>query len=179
MDERRTGWMIIFICILALFVLFAVRGCADEIDDIIPFVIQVESSSNPNAVSSAGCIGLMQINPRGALAEWNAQPVIKYQFLILDRFGNEERRTPRIPPIYSVSDLFDPKTNIKIGEWYLRRLKNHYLKENYTLKRLLFAWNGGITKLRRFNYDCSKMPSESRRFYEKVIKRYNRARENE
>jgi len=75
--------------------------------------------------------------------------------------------------IFTTDDLSVPKYNVKIGTFYLKRLKNHYLKDNYTLERLLCAWNGGITKLRRYNYDCSKMPRESREFSMKVMAIYN------
>ncbi len=73
---------------------------------------------------------------------------------------------------YKTADLFDIEKNIFIGKWYLRRLKNHYLKDDYTIERMLHAWNGGITRLRKLDYDCSKMPRESREFSKKVLRLY-------
>ena len=41
----------------------------------ISTIIQIESSGNPNAYNPrSGCIGLMQISPKGALADWNKYP---------------------------------------------------------------------------------------------------------
>ncbi|GAH13902.1 unnamed protein product, partial [marine sediment metagenome] len=71
-------------------------------------------------------------------------------------------------------DLFVPEVNKGVGTWYLRRLKDHYLKDNYTIERMLSAWNGGITRLRRLNYDCSKMPKETRNFVKKVLRLYKK-----
>jgi hypothetical protein len=52
--------------------------------ELISAIIQVESGGNPSAISPQGCIGLMQINPKGALKEWNEN----YQFEISAReFG--------------------------------------------------------------------------------------------
>lgn len=149
---------------------------ADQIDDIIPFIIQQESGGRADAVGDNGnSIGLMQINVNGALKEWNEWH--KNNPYPLSR--KEQYKHGMIPvDISRIEHLFNPEKNITVGRWYLRRLKNHYLKDNYTLKRLIFAWNCGITKLRKANYDCSKMPKSSRRFYEKVIKLYNKAREN-
>jgi len=122
---------------------------ADEIDDIIPFVIIAESGGDSNAVSPAGAVGLMQITP-----------------IVLKEYRQECNAIRNV----EVEDLKNPHLNKAIGEWYLRRLKDHYFRDNYTLERMLCAWNGGITKLRRYDYDCSKMPRESREFSKKVMR---------
>ena len=120
----------------------------DEIDAILPYLIQVESGGNPNAVSHAGAVGLCQITPivlkELNMSGWHA----------------------------SMEDLFDPVFNIYVSRWYLRRLRDHYLKDNYTLERMLAAYNGGITRLRRNNYDIEKMPSETRSYVRKIMKLY-------
>ncbi len=61
-------------------------------------VAQVESNFNPNAVSSKGAIGVMQIMPRTALYE----------------YGITKER------------LFNPETNIKIGIKFLNHLITKY-----------------------------------------------------
>ena len=169
---------LIIIFLIALFMVGL--SYADEIDDLIPHIIQVESGGNPNAISKDGCIGLMQIS-RTALAEYNYH-VYKgplwgdtcsphshvYGCVHVDWTGIETIT-------HDDQDLFIPDINIKIGEWYLRRLKDHYLKNNYTIERMLCAWNGGITRLRQVNYDCSKMPKESRNFSRKVIILYEKS----
>jgi len=143
---------------ILLFLLLSFNCYADEIDDLIPYIIQVESSGNPYAVSKDGCIGLMQISPNGALAEYNQRGFPKNIY---------------IEPLFLIEDLYNPNVNVKIGTWYLRRLKDHYLKDNYTVERILAAWNGGITRLRKNDYNVSKMPEETRNFVKKVMRLYN------
>lgn len=151
---------------------------ADEIDDIIPAVIMVESGGRADAVSPCGAIGVMQISAC-VLLEWNANQRSKYNIII--RYGElDSLRTSYSAgweydmgaDIYMVEDLYNRSVNMKIGTWYLRRLKDHYLKGNYTVERMLAAYNGGITRLRKNNYDISKMPKETRDYVKKVIKIY-------
>ena len=130
----------------------------DEIDDLIPAIIEIESGGNPHAVSPAGAVGLMQLS-----------------VLVVEEYAEiEDRFYLDAAPGFVVQRWYDkryiPSWNLMVGEWYLRRIRDHYLKENYTVERLLHAWNGGITKLRKYNYDCSKMPKESREFSRKVLK---------
>ncbi len=137
---------------------------ADEIDDnLISAIIQVESGGNPNAVSSQGAIGLMQIT-QIVFEEWDIE---KSDFANSCAW-NPPCRLCKKPII----DLYNPKDNIRVGTWYLSRLKYYYLKENYTIERLLAAYNGGITRLKKCNYDVSKMPKETREYVKKIMKLY-------
>lgn len=135
---------------LACFLLMANGAWADVIDDLVPAIIQVESHGNPNAVSPAGAIGLMQITP-----------------IVLREF----KQTLGYGKGFDF-DLYNAQVNVIIGTWYLRRLKDHYLKDKFTIERILAAYNGGITRLRKVNYDVSRMPKESREYVKKVIKLY-------
>ena len=137
--------------ILVLFLCGTVH--ADDIIELVPCIITVESDWRVEAVSNKGGVGLMQITP-----------------IVLVEYNTERAKEGYAP--YIMEEIFDPAVNVRIGTWYLRRLKDHYLCENYTIERLLHAWNGGITKLRKYNYDCSKMPKESRKFSRKVIGLY-------
>ena len=121
---------------------------ADEIDDLIPAIIQIESGGNPRAVSPKGAIGILQITP-----------------IVLEEYNQVEKRIIKGP-------LFDPQVNIEYGQWYLRRLKDHYLKNHYTIERLLAAWNCGPTKLKSVNYDINRCPEETREFVKRVMKIY-------
>lgn len=203
----NSGYILI-VC-LSIMTLLTSPAWADEIDDILPFVIQVESSGNPNAVSKDGCVGLMQVSPIVLIEYTNVMG------------GN------RLLPYYHYEDLFDPEINVKIGTWYLRRLRDHYLtdkkiqqhlnymakKENWLIKDnppisicgypcglgitifmndtgnskwanttdiklalILSAYNGGPTRLKKVNYDISKMPEETRDYVRKVMKLYKKAR---
>ena len=120
-----------------------------EIDDrLIAAIIEVESGGNPYAVSKAGCIGLMQISE-----------------IVVKEFSK-----------YAPSgflcglDLYNHYDNKSIGTWYLNRLKDHYGCDS--IEKVLAAYNGGITRLRRYNYDISRMPAETRAYVKKVLKIY-------
>ena len=139
-----------------------------EIEDLVPFIIMVESSGNPSAVSHCGAIGLMQITPI-VLKEWNATRDT--------RLFSTDIRNHR--PYRYLKNLFDPEKNITIGTWYLERLKNHYLKDSYTDERMLAAYNGGITRLRRLlrqGKDWQDMPRESVNYVKKVMKLYKESK---
>ena len=136
----------------------------DDIEDLIPSIIMCESGGNPHAVSPVGAIGLFQITPI-VLKEWN-----QHGGTFHEDYGIGFREFIQ----FNIADLYNVKVNYAIADWYLHRLKNYYLKENYTPERMLHAWNGGITKLRKYNYDCSKMPRESRNFSRKVMRLYRR-----
>lgn len=146
---------------------------ADEIDDIIPYVIQAESGGNANAVSSCGAVGLMQITPI-VLREYNNNVTDNQRFYregYNKKISHEEWEwIPTHPENFKMDDMYDPHFNKLVGEFYLRRLRDYYLGGDYTLERLLCAWNGGITRLRKVNYDCSKMPKKSRNFSANVFK---------
>lgn len=66
-------------------------------------VIYCESSFRPEALSSAGAIGLMQIMP--STGEWIAQ---------------------KLGETYDVQRLYDPETNIRYGCWYLNYLGERF-----------------------------------------------------
>jgi len=101
----------------------------DKYDDIIkkaadiyghPFwliraVVEAESGGNPDAVSSCGAIGLMQIMPET---------------------GKELGLTEE--------ELYDPKKNIMAGCEYLFRIKKWLRQPDFFHKLMLAAYNGGI-----------------------------------
>lgn len=78
-------------------------------------VANVESSFDPNAVSSAGAVGIMQLMP--ATAMWIC-------------------RSRALP--YSETSLFDPLVSLDLGAWYLR-----YLLQKFDLAYALCAYNAG------------------------------------
>lgn len=165
-----------------LILLIASSVGADEIDDLIPYIIQVESGGDVWAYSNKGAIGLMQIT-EPVIIEYCVENNKRYK-VEYTRIGDGTGRIAPNPKRYFMigqqedrfasrwTAIYLPEINKIIGEWYLRRLKNHYLKDNYTIERLLAAYNGGITRLRKNNYDISKMPHETRRYVKKVMKLY-------
>ena len=121
---------------------------AEEID--INKIIQIESSGNPHAYNkNSGCIGLMQINPKGALADWNykekkeSDKIIKAHEKEWEKYNkcqDEELNNlsgvgvyysacfiPALPfglfsiKTYELADLYNPKINVEIGTWYINK----------------------------------------------------------
>lgn len=91
-------------------------------------VIWVESKFNEAATSHKGARGLMQVIP--STGRWAAE-----------KLGIEG---------YSDDSLYDPAVNIRIGCWYLDRLRNHF-KGNLDLA--LAAYNGGSGNVEKWLED--------------------------
>lgn len=87
-------------------------------------VMREESGFRPEAVSSSGACGLMQLLP--STARWIAEEKL------------------RIP--YSDELLFDPDYNIRLGTWYLRYLLEQFGEVAWAVA----AYNGGPGNLRRW-----------------------------
>lgn len=167
------------LAIVLILIFASAFACADEIDDLIPFIIKVESGGNPNLVSDKGAIGLLQITPI-VLKEWNKDIQEKwdiYQQTYEQCKKEDSIWRPTRPHKYpdKVNVLFNINENVRIGEWYLRRLKDHYLKDNYTIERLLAAYNMGITKLKKLDYEWWRI-GETRRYVKKIIKLYKQGK---
>lgn len=99
-------------------------GAETEVDPfLLAAVIQVESGFRPEAVSSKGAVGLMQIMPDTAL--W-----------LGEKQGVEA----------SYQELIKPDSNIRLGSFYLAYL----LEEFPTREAALAAYNGGPNNVRRW-----------------------------
>jgi soluble lytic murein transglycosylase len=84
---------------------------------LLAAVIEQESKFEADAKSSAGAIGLMQLQPATAKG-------------IAIRTGGSK---------FVLSDLYDPEINVRYGAWYL-----HHLMKKYGDERLaLAAYNAG------------------------------------
>jgi soluble lytic murein transglycosylase len=87
-------------------------------------VIEQESKFNASARSSAGAVGLMQLQPA------TAQGIAKYT-------GGSR---------FVLSDLDDPEINVRYGAWYL-----HHLMQKYDDERTaLAAYNAGQDNVDRW-----------------------------
>ena len=89
--------------------------------ELVLAVIQVESSFNRNAISNKGAKGLMQVMP---LTGWAMSEELQLQ-----GFDTEK--------------LFDSRTNVMLGTYYLKKLLNRY----NNLEHALLAYNAGPTLL--------------------------------
>lgn len=87
-------------------------------------IMRVESRFDPNARSSKGAVGLMQLMPD--TAQWAAEKM------------NIE---------YSHERLIEPEFNILIGCWYLSLLKSQY---NGNLIAAVASYNGGRTPVNQW-----------------------------
>lgn len=128
-----------------------------NIDPYLVFaIIKVESGFNPQATSSKNARGLMQITDK--TGKWGAES------LNLDNFA--------------VGELYDPKTNIQIGCWYLNMLMKEF---NNDLNLAVAAYNAGsgnVSKwLKDTNYSSSgqlnldRIPFKETRDYIKKVKK--------
>jgi peptidoglycan lytic transglycosylase len=104
-----------------------VRGHAQNYDlnpALLAAVIEEESKFRADAKSSAGAIGLMQLQPATAKG-------------IAIRTGGTK---------FVLSDLYDPELNVRYGAWYL-----HHLLLKYGDERLaLAAYNAGQENVDRW-----------------------------
>jgi peptidoglycan lytic transglycosylase len=104
-----------------------VRGHARNYDldpALLAAVIEQESKFNADARSSAGAIGLMQLQPATAKG-------------IALRTGGTK---------FVLSDLYDPELNVRYGAWYLRHLLDRYHDERLALA----AYNAGQLNVDRW-----------------------------
>jgi soluble lytic murein transglycosylase len=85
---------------------------------LIAAVIREESVYNPDAVSPAGALGLMQVLPQTGQ-------------MIAGRLGGES---------FSKERLFDPRYNIRMGSWYLGQLAEKF---DHNPVYMVAAYNAG------------------------------------
>ena len=91
---------------------------------LLAAVIEQESKFNADARSSAGAIGLMQLQPATAKG-------------IAIRTGGHK---------FVLSDLYNPEINVRYGAWYLRHLLDRYKDE----RTALAAYNAGEDNVDRW-----------------------------
>jgi soluble lytic murein transglycosylase len=109
-------------------------------------IISIESSGNPRAVSFRGAKygrGLMQIS-EVCLQEYN------------ERAGHIFTFYPE--------DLFDPKINVMIGEWYINKMVPKYLRHygiEDTIDNRLICYNFGIGNLLKYRRGEVALPRET------------------
>jgi len=144
---------------------------ADEINALIPFIIKVESNGNPNAVGTSGEIGLLQISSI-VLEEFNREHKI-YRYTTPSGKKGITHLPGREWETYKLAELFNHEVNIRVGTWYLRRLKDHYIPKNkYSVEVLLASYNCGPTKMRKLGWDWKKAPKSTVRYVKKVMALY-------
>lgn len=82
-----------------------------DVDLLVQSIIQVESNFDPNCISSAGCVSLMQLSPY-----WQASRAAKL----------------------GVRDLWNPYDNILVGVDFLKDLYFNYANQDMTLALMMY-----------------------------------------
>ena len=95
---------------------------------LVKAVIWRESRFDRQKYGTAGERGLMQVSERAA-NEWAREHKI-------DNFQPDQ--------------LFDPKTNLEAGTWYLRRAIDHWQTESDPLPFALAEYNAGASRAQRW-----------------------------
>ena len=153
---RRMLLLLAWMCMaaLAVFYLYSYRGfvvddmrfereiCqAAQKYDLDPLLVRAliyeESRFNPARVGNAGEIGLMQIMPSLAAADWAK--------------ANKRKRPMR-------EMLFSPELNLDIGCWYLRDSLNKFKDYDHALELALARYNAGLSRARRWTPAEKKAP---------------------
>jgi soluble lytic murein transglycosylase len=128
-----------------------VRGHAAEenLDPaLLAAVIESESKFDPNAHSSAGAVGLMQLTPQ------TAEGIAEYT-------GGTK---------FVVSDLANPEINVRYGAWYLRHLLDRYHDE----RTALAAYNAGEDNVDRWQARNEGIQFAETRAYVNRVERLKR-----
>ncbi|MGI6103462.1 MAG: lytic transglycosylase domain-containing protein [Patescibacteria group bacterium] len=127
---------------------------AHELDSfLVAAVIHTESRFRPTATSPVGARGLMQIMPLTGQG-------------IARRLGDSD---------FTVDKLYDPATNIKYGAYHLQGLMGRY---NSNVEAALVGYNGGGGAGDRFiRGETGSVPTESIRYYKKVLSAREKYRE--
>ena len=96
---------------------------------LVKAVVWRESRFDPRKHGSAGERGLMQVSEKAA-DEWARENKI-------DNFRVEQ--------------LFDPKTNLEAGSWYLRRALEHWKAQLDPIPFALAEYNAGASRAQRWS----------------------------
>ncbi|MEP6937087.1 MAG: lytic transglycosylase domain-containing protein [Chthoniobacterales bacterium] len=95
---------------------------------LVKAVVWRESRFDPQKFGNAGERGLMQVSEIAA-NEWARQTHVEN---------------------FRVEELFDPKTNLEAGTWYLSRAIQHWQRQSYPLPFALAEYNAGASRAQRW-----------------------------
>ena len=127
--------------------------------EFIRSIVFQESKFYTKAKGKAGEIGLMQVLPRGAVADWA-------------RINKK--------PIPSKQDLYNPELNLEIGCWYLAKSIKKWQGYSARLELVLIEYNAGPKRAnewkpanKRENSIIAniKIPS-TKKYVTEILKRY-------
>ena len=129
---------------------------------LVKAVVWRESRFDPEKVGSAGERGLMQVSEVAA---------------------NDWARENQITN-FRVDQLFDPKINLEVGTWYLRRAVEHWQNQADPIPFALAEYNAGASRAQRWagGEDTKTIPPDTfranidfpgtRKYVDSIIARY-------
>ena len=127
---------------------------------LVRAVIYQESRFRPDAIGDHGEVGLMQILPSGAVADWARL---------------HRRKAP------SHAALMDVELNLEIGVWYLARALERWSAYRERIPLALIQYNAGETRAERWKpekTDGDVVPririGSTRIYVERIVARYHR-----
>jgi len=95
---------------------------------LVKAVVWRESRFDPRKMGTAGERGLMQVTERAA-GDWARETKVEN---------------------FRVEELFDPKTNLEAGTWYLARALQHWKNQNDPMPFALAEYNAGASRAQRW-----------------------------
>ena len=127
--------------------LIRAAAAANDLDPmLLKAIVWRESRFDPQKLGGAGERGLMQVSEVAA-REWAAENRI-------DNFQMEE--------------LFDPKTNLQAGAWYLRRAMSHWKQAADPIPFALAEYNAGASRAQRWAGGDGAKPISAREFQRNI-----------
>ena len=129
---------------------------------LVKAIVWRESRFDPRKMGSAGERGLMQVSERAA-REWAGETQVAN---------------------FQVDNLFDPRTNLEAGTWYLRRAFEHWEHQKKPAVFALAEYNAGASRAQRWanNDPDTPMPEKTfrnnidfpstRNYVQTVLQRY-------
>ena len=129
---------------------------------LVKAVVWRESRFDPQKIGTAGERGLMQVTEKAA-EEWARENKI-------DNFRAE--------------DLFDAKTNLEAGTWYLQRASQHWKTQTDPIPFALAEYNAGASRAQRWagGDETAPIPPKdflknidfpgTRKYVESIVDRY-------
>ena len=96
--------------------------------ELVKAIVWRESAFSPDKIGTSGERGLMQVS-EAAAGDWAKAAKLE---------------------IFVPSDLFDSRTNLEAGAWYLRRALDHWKSKESPLPFALAEYNAGRTRVDRW-----------------------------
>jgi soluble lytic murein transglycosylase len=129
---------------------------------LVKAVVWRESRFDAQKFGTAGERGLMQVSEKAA-QEWARETKAEN---------------------FRVEELFDPKTNLEAGTWYLRRAVEHWQNQSDPIPFALAEYNAGASRAQRWagGEDAKSIPADTfranidfpgtRKYVDSIIARY-------